>query len=111
MDQIIPLDTAPNQIFQMPVSIDKGLLVLTVNLRYNEIAKYWVATIRDKKGVLLLDSVPLLTGNAPACNILKQFSYLGIGSAYIINASGTAQDVPDNKSLGTDFLLIWSDTP
>lgn len=83
--------------------------MLTANLRYNELAHSWFMTIR-KAGVVVLDSLPFVTGNAPACNILRQHSYLGIGSAYVINASGVAKDSPDDTDLGTDFVLVWSDT-
>lgn len=111
-DQLIPLDNSPNQIFQVPLNIDGLVRTVIVNLRYNEIAKYWVATIQDNNGALILDSIPLLTGDFPAANILGQFAYLGIGSIYVLNPSSIIEpDSPDNTDLGTDFQFAWSDTP
>lgn len=110
-NQLVPLDNAPNQSFELPVNVDGSPISLFVQLRYNEIAQYWVMTIKDLSGNLILDSVPFLTGSAPAGNILGQFAYKEIGSALILNASQVAKDHPTNNDLGTDFLLIWSDTP
>lgn len=110
-NQIIPLDNAPNQSFEAPLNVDGGVTSVFITLRYNEIAQYWAMTIQDINGNLLLDSVPFLTGDNPADNILGQFAYLEIGSALIFNASQVPIDHPNNTDLGTDFLLIWSDTP
>jgi len=75
-------------------------------------------TITDQNGNLLLDSVPFVTGVAPngsklnaMQNLLNQFSYLDIGSAALLNASGIAADRPNAFDLGTDFLLLWGDNP
>ena len=109
-DQIIPLDTQPNQSFKASVSVGGALVTLQVTLRFNEEAQYWVMTLYDAAGFLLLDSVPLLTGAFPAADILGQYAYLGIGSAYVVNASQVASpDYPDNSDLGTDFQLAWAD--
>ena len=67
--------------------------------------------INDASGNALLTDVPLLCGVFPAGNILGQFAYLAIGSAYIVNVSGVSQDSPDDTNLGTDFQLIWGDSP
>lgn len=107
-DQIIPLDSAPNQSFKVTVNVDGKLISLGVTLRYNEAADYWTMTLTDGSGNLLLDSIPLLTGGFPAANILGQYAHLGIGSALIANASGVqSPDYPSNQDLGSDFLLIW----
>jgi hypothetical protein len=111
MQQLIPLTPAPNQTFQVTLDIDGGTVTLNFRLHYNEIAKYWVLTILDRTGTLLLDSLPLLTGGNPSANILGQYAYLEIGSAYVVNVSGlTAPDYPDGTNLGQDFVLVWSDT-
>lgn len=109
--QILPLDNRPNQKFKTTLSIDGVNKTISFNLKYNEIAKYWVMTISDPiENKILIDSHPILTGEFPAGNILEQFSYLGIGSAFIINTSNASLDSPDNKSLGNDFKMVWSDT-
>ncbi len=111
-DQIIPLSNSPNQLFAIPLNVDGSVLTLNFTMRYNEIADYWVMTIRDSQGNLILDSVPLVTGLFPAANILGQFAYLEIGSAFVINISQVkSPNFPNNTDLGTDFQLDWSDTP
>ena len=109
--QVIPLTTAPNQTLQPTLNVDGKSLTLNLALSYNRMAGYWVMTIRDSQGNMVLDSIPLLVGQPPANNILGQFGYLAIGSAYIVNATGAAMDSPDDTNLGSDFLLVWSDTP
>jgi hypothetical protein len=112
MQQLVPVTTQPNQTQTLVLSVDGNALTLTRVLRYNAIAGYWCETIYDARGNLLLDSVPLLTGNDPACNILKQYSYLQIGSEFIINQSGSPiPNYPNNTNLGAGFVDLWGDTP
>jgi hypothetical protein len=114
MQQIIPLPNPPqpNLTQTLTLSVDGSPLTLMRVLRYNEIAGYWCETLSDSAGNLLLDSVPLLTGNGPACNILRQYSYLQIGSEYILNVSGSeTPNYPNNQNLGSGYLDIWGDTP
>jgi Domain of unknown function (DUF6983) len=110
--QIVPLDNSPNQTFNLVIAIDGTTKTLRLNLRYNEIADYWVMTVSDIAGNVLVDSVACVTGNITAGNILGQFEYLSIGSAYLINSSGVSSpDFPDNTDLGSDFQLLWDNTP
>lgn len=109
--QILPLTPAPNQTLQAPLSIDGGTTPLNLTLHYNEFAEYWVMSVTDTAGELLLTGVPLVTGNDPAGNVLGQFAYLKIGSLYVLNVSGATESVPDNTNLGTDFILVWDNTP
>lgn len=110
--QVIPLTTDPNQTFQTTVSVDNQNITLSLTIRYNEMAGYWVMTITDPTtNIILLDSIPLITGSYPAANVLGQYAYLGIGSAYVVKAGAVNMDYPDDTNLGTDFLLVWSDTP
>ena len=111
-DQIVPLVAAPNQSLSTTVSVDGKSITLRLDINYNEVAGYWVMRVNDTLGNVLIDSVPLLTGEYPAANLLAQSAYLGIGSAYVLNVSNTSKmDYPDNTNLGTDFQLLWSDTP
>lgn len=110
MDQIIPLTAKPNQAIDTLVSVDGKNLRLKLFIRYNTVAGYWVMSVGNISGILV-DSIPLLTGNYPAANILSSFPYLVIGSAYIINAGGVLSDYPDDTNLGSDFVLVWGDTP
>lgn len=108
--QLLPVTSQPNQSFTASLKVDGSNLVLRFNLRYNEMAGYWVKTIADKSGNALIDSLPLVTGSYPAANLLKQYGHLNIGSAYIVNVSGTSLDYPNGESLGTDHLIVWGDT-
>ncbi len=108
--QVIPLTTEPNQTFQTTLSVDGQNIILSLTIRYNEVAGYWVMTITDPAtNIILLDSIPLITGAYPAANVLGQYAYLGIGSVYVIKASAVAMDYPDSTNLGTDFVLVWTD--
>jgi hypothetical protein len=108
--QLIPLTTSPNQTFQSTLAVDGKNITLEFNLKYNEIAEYWIVKITNSDNVVLLDSIPLVPGNYPADNILEQYGYLGIGSAFIVKSSNVAADYPSDTTLGTDFLLVWGDT-
>lgn len=88
--QNVPLDNSPNQIWNISVDIGGKSVPLTVALRYNEIAQYWVMTIYDGNGNLLLDSIPFVTGEGVAQNLLAQFAYMKIGSATLFNVSGAS---------------------
>lgn len=106
--QIIPLTNNPNQQFQVSLSINGGVTRLTLSINYNEMAGYWTLGVTDVNGNSLLSSVPMITGVWPAANILEQYQYLQIGSAFIINL-GNPNDYPNADSLGNTFLLLWSD--
>jgi hypothetical protein len=108
-DQIIPLDNAPNQSMTVMVNVNGQNISLGLSFRYNEAGGFWVMGISDPStGIAIVANVPLLCGNYPAGNILRQYGYLGIGSAWLVNM-GSTQDSPDNTNLGSGFVLIWGD--
>lgn len=109
MSQIIPLDNTPNQTFTAVVTVNGQNINLGFNLSFNETAGYWVMTINDSNGVILVDSIPIVTGAKPAANLLEQYAYLDIGSAYLLNVTNSPMDWPDDTNLGTDFVLAWGD--
>jgi uncharacterized protein DUF6983 len=92
----------------VPLNINGVSFDIGLNLHYNEIAGYWVMTLTNAQGAILLDSIPLMTGSEPAGNILGQYAYLGLGGMTVINAS-QANDYPTNTQLGKDFFLISYD--
>lgn len=111
MRQIIPISNSPNQTLQVTLEIDNQNLTFILVFRYNEEALCWMMTIIDSiTNLIILDSIPLVRGRFEATNILEQYKYLKIGSCYLIKNSGEL-DYPDDKSLGNDFSLLWSDTP
>lgn len=110
MNQVIPLTTAPNQTFQILLAVNNAQLRLNLSISYNEMANYWTMDVDDNNGNPLLAGVPLLTGSWPAANILGQYQYLNIGSAYVINVSNSdINDYPNASDLGVDFILVWGD--
>lgn len=104
---IVPLTTAPNQTFTCTIPIDGKSKTFSFYLRYNTQAGYWIMQISDNNKNVLIDSIPLICG----LNLLAQYSYLRIGSAYIYKVDPTlSMDNPDSANLGTNFLMIWGDT-
>lgn len=117
MDQIIPLSPLQSQSFTVSGTINGNTVTLQMKVRWNVMSQCWMASLFDQKGNALIDSLPILTGDWPAANILAQHGYLldsngnGIGALYPINASGAIQDYPGVANLGNDFVLIWGDNP
>jgi hypothetical protein len=110
MNQVVPLTNAPNQTFQILLAINNTQVRLNLSISYNEMANYWVMDVSDNNGNILLVGVPLITGSWPAANVLDQYQYLNIGSAYVINVSNSdVNDYPNATDLGTDFILVWGD--
>lgn len=109
--QLIPLLPSPNQTFNCTLKVNGGKsLNFKFFLRFNEIARYWTMDIADSNtGDSVLNSIPLVPGDYPAGNILSQYDYLMIGSAYLIRINDFASQYPDAANLGTDWALVWSD--
>lgn len=107
--KIIPLTSDPNQSLTITLPIGEENITLDLVVRFNTVANYWVMTVKDNDGITLIDSLPILPGEYPAADILGQYQYLGIGSAFIVNASNTDLDIPNDISLGVDHFLIWGD--
>lgn len=107
--QIIPLTQTPNQTFTAQLTVDGGPLTLAFSLSYSAMSGWWQLQVYNAQGLLLLASVPLVTGYYPAANLLAQYGYLEIGSAYLLNTGNSADDYPGASNL-TSFSLLWSDT-
>jgi len=106
---LIPLDAIPNQEISVTVEVGEENVALILNLRYNTEGEFWKIDISDgNTGNMLISGVPLLTGEYPSADILRQFKYVGIGSALIVRLSdGARGDFPDIDNLGTDYVLVW----
>lgn len=107
---IVPLTPGSNQTLSCTLPVDSKNITMTFQFTYNAESGYWFMSVKDNTGALLLDAVPLLTGKHPAANILEPYQYLGIGSAYLVPTSNGLTDLPNFENLGTDFVLVWSDT-
>ncbi|MBZ9633078.1 phage baseplate plug protein [Clostridium sp. FP1] len=104
---IVPLTPSPNQSFTCTIPIDGKSITFNFFLRYNTLAQYWIMELYDTKKNTIIVSVPLICG----LNLLEQYSYLRIGSAYIYKVDTTLKtNKPDDTNLGTYFILVWSDT-
>jgi len=111
-DQLVAFTNDPNQSGELVLSIDGTQKSYLYALRFNTIANYWVGTLFNLQGSLILDSIAFVTGNGPAANVLRQFAYLAIGSLTIVNQSNVSSpDYPDDTDLGTDFGAMWGDSP
>lgn len=109
-DQVVPLDSSANQRFQVSLSVDGKILQLNLAINFSEMGQMWMLSIFDSNNNLILSSIPLITGDWPAANILAQYAYLAIGSAFVVNAGQAAIDYPGAADLGGTFVLVWSDT-
>lgn len=106
---ILPIMAGKNQKFTCTLPVDDKNITLDFSLTYNSPGGYWFMSITDhESGVLLIDSLPLLPGDYPSANILKQYSYLGIGSAVIVSAD-KENSTPTFESLGKDHFIVWND--
>jgi hypothetical protein len=106
--QIIPLTSAPNQAFSVQLTVNAAPLTLNFYLSYSEMAGYWQLAINDVNGNQLIASVPLVTGWYPSANMLAQYQYMNIGSAYLLNTGNAPVDYPGPTTLGL-FSLLWGD--
>lgn len=106
--QIVPLTSAPNQSFTAQLTVNGQPLTLNIALSFSEMAGYWQMAISDSNGNLLLASVALITGWWPSANLLAQYQYLQIGSAYLLNTGNATTDYPGPNNLG-QFSLLWGD--
>ena len=107
-NQVISLTTANNQTFSVQLTVNGQSLTLNLALAYSVMAGYWQMAISDVNNNLLVASVPLITGEYPAANLLGQYQYLQIGSAYLLNTSDTSDDYPGQLNLA-QFTLLWGD--
>jgi len=107
-NQTIPLTNSPNQTFQIQLVVNGNPLTLAIALSYSEMAGHWQMQVIDVNGNVLIASVPLITGWYPAANILAQYQYLNIGSAYVLNTGNATTDSPGPNNLN-QFTLLWGD--
>jgi hypothetical protein len=110
--KVVPLVPSRNQTLVCTLPVDNKNITLQFTFTYNGVGGYWWMSITEMpRKTLLVDSVPLVTGLYPAGDLLRQYGYLEIGSAYIVPASdGLIRGIPDFDNLGVDYFLYWNDT-
>ncbi len=108
----IPLTCTPHctQSFKVTLAADNGEKVnadITLTLRYLDRYDIWLADVTESDtGDVIAAGVPLVLGE----DILGQMGYKGVGEAYIIQQMPATVQHPDNKTLGSTFVLIWGDS-
>lgn len=108
MNQLVPLQAIPAQSFTVNLAVNGQPLVLGLILNFNSIKGYWDMIVLSSIGAILINSVPLTTGEYPSANLFAQYQYLQIGSVYLLNTGGAVTDYPTANSLGS-FSLVWGD--
>lgn len=107
---IIPLTTDPDQQFLITIPVDGKNINLNLRVRYNTVGLYWWMTITDPiTEVIILDSIPLVTGDYPSADVLGQYAYLALGTAGIIKSGNQSGYNPDDTNLGVEYQLLWGD--
>lgn len=99
----IALSNSPNQTFSVTIPGGSRNLSLIIRLSYNTPAGYWVMGIYDSSDSPIVLNIPLLCGH----DLLEQYQYLNIGSAYVVNVGDTTIENPDNTTISTNFKLLW----
>ena len=91
------------------VPVDGKNKYFYLEFRYNRIGEFWNMTLYDGNTQdIILSNVPLLYGEAPAQNILRQFGYMDIGSAFIVKLMKMpSTDSPDWSNWLEEFNLWW----
>lgn len=108
--QILPLTSQPNQILLATLAINGGTTTIGIRQYWNRIGGFWVMDIYNSNGLPLVSSVPLLTGDWPAANVMAPYEWLNIGAWFIINqGNGEQADWPNSSNLGINFLLLIDD--
>lgn len=116
---VVPLTAGQNQSITSTLPVDGGNITLSFQFTWNGQGNYWWMSI-TQGSTLLLDAIPLLPGQYPAANVLRQYQYLQIGSAYLIPNGGGLPENPTFTTLGTQiptsastpvstYLLVWTD--
>lgn len=104
---ILPVTSNPNQTFSSTIPIDNGSIKFNFFLRYNTESSCWILDILDSSNNSLVSGINLVCG----ANLLEQYSYLKIGSAYLVKTdTSLIDDLPTEYNLGTKFVIVWGDT-
>lgn len=105
----IPLTNQPNQSFRLSITRGEINIPLSFLFYWNRIAEYWQMNIAN--GLTdspILQGLPLLTGQDPAQNILRQYQHLNIGSAYVVPVAPSTRDYPGIEDWSKSFILVWT---
>ena len=106
----IPLNPYPNQKFQCRVPINGTNKNFEFGLWYNEQAGYWLLSLIDvDTETLIFDNLPLLSSGIYFHDILHQLDYKRIGMCMVVPVINDKRSMPNDKNLGSGYIMIWGD--
>ena len=93
--------------FNCRLEVDGEKKYFNFAFRYNAISKMWFVDIKDiNKNQMLLNGLPLV----PSQDLLEQYKYKNMGSAYLIPRNETDEEYPSYDTLKNNWALLWGDS-
>lgn len=107
---ILSPGTADNQAKTLTISPNDHTISLRVNIRYLYRTDKWYMSITDGlTGESIVQYVPLVAGDLETLNnLLIQFGYKGIGSAFVIPKGNNENSDPVHETIN-DYWIVWGD--
>ncbi len=98
-----------NQSYKLTVDINGENVIFDVQVRWHEILKCWLISIRFEDGEVVALNVPMLSGLIhETANLLYQYEHLLAGEIYISPQTDEAVGKdPKKDNLSTDYGLLW----
>ena len=109
---VLPVNSNPNQTFECTLPVDGSNRRFKFFFEWNPIGRYWQFDLFDlnNNDEQLLNKQPVYSIDYPYNNIISTYTYKEIGSLYVV-ATLPNSDRPDFTNLGSDYVLVWGDTP
>lgn len=114
MLSVLPVNSSPNQTFEVSLPIDSQNRRFKFFFSWNPVGQYWQFDLYDIEGEekQLLSNMPVCPIDYPYNNTILRYEYKEIGSLYVVNVGDTSNlQRPGINNLGTDWVLVWGDTP
>ena len=110
---VLPVNSSQNQTFEASLPIDDKNRRFKFFFSWNPIGQYWQFNLYDqnKDGIQVLNNMPIFSIDYPYNNIILIYEYKEIGSLYLVNIGNASGDRPSISNLGTDWIMVWGDTP
>lgn len=102
--QIIPLRQKNNYSFSVTLDINNTQQTLFFRQLFNSVTGYWTIDISNSDK-MLISSLPLIPN---AGNLIKQYNYMRIGSAWLIPI-GDNVTFPAWDDIESGWVLLWGD--
>jgi hypothetical protein len=101
----INITNQPNQRFTSRIPLIGRNITFSLFAVFNTVGGFWQLDISDANGNLLLKALPLVA--TYPVDLLSPYSYLNIGSLYVLPLSSNAPDYPGANDWGSNFTLLW----